>query len=139
VETIVAALVTGAATVAAALIAVRAGRPSGGEAAVPPAGRRELRNPFSRLPALTKRRRLWVAGVVGFLFSGIGVALYFRTLPDALLGALLSVPFWISIAVQPESGSGEPTSTPWWYWPFAVLTALYCVLRADEANRRPAA
>lgn len=135
-------MITGVATVVAALITVRAGRqaPTTTTTVEPVTRPRESlvergRSLFDRLPALKKRRRVWLAALAGFLLGGIGVALTFRTLPDTLIGALLALPFVAVVAVQPD-GAAETSATPWWYWPFAALAALYAVFRAETANRR---
>ena len=71
-EGVLAAVITGVATVVAALITVRAGRnaPTAPTAAEPAPHRESLvargRSFFDRLPALQRPRRLWVAALAGF-------------------------------------------------------------------------
>lgn len=86
---------------------------------------------FGRLPPIGRRTTPWVAALLGFLFSGLGVALYFRKGADVLVGVVFLLPL-----LAATSGSGEDTTVAPWYWPFATLTATYCVLRAESANRR---
>lgn len=86
---------------------------------------------FGRLPALGRPRTAWVAALVGFLFGGFGIALYFRRQADILVGLVFLIPLLLS-----TRGEGDETTFGWWYWPFATLAATYCVLRVESANRR---
>ena len=86
---------------------------------------------FGRLPSLGKRRTAWIAALVGFLFGGFGIALYFRRQADVLVGLVFLIPLFLA-----TRGEGEETTFGWWYWPFATLAATYCVLRVESANRR---
>jgi len=86
---------------------------------------------FGRLPVLGRRRTAWVAALVGFLFGGFGIALYFRRQADVLVGLVFLIPLFLA-----TRGDGAETTFGWWYWPFATLAATYCVLRVESANRR---
>ena len=86
---------------------------------------------FGRLPPLGKRRRAWVAALVGFLFGGFGIALYFRRQADVLVGLVFLIPLFLA-----TRGESEETTFGWWYWPFATLAATYGVLRVESANRQ---
>ena len=86
---------------------------------------------FGRLPPLGRRRAPWLAALVGFLFGGFGIALYFRRQADVLVGLVFLIPL-----VLATRGDGAETTFGWWYWPFATRAATYCVLRVESANRR---
>jgi hypothetical protein len=86
---------------------------------------------FGRLPPLGRPRAAWVAALVGFLFGGFGIALYFRRQADVLVGLVFLIPLFLA-----TRGDGAETTFGWWYWPFATLAATYCVLRVESANRR---
>ena len=72
-----------------------------------------------------------MAALVGFLFGGFGIALYFRRQADVLVGLVFLIPLFLG-----TRGDGADTTFGWWYWPFATLAATYCVLRVESANRR---
>ena len=86
---------------------------------------------FGRLPVLGRRRTAWVAALVGFLFGGFGIALYFRRQADVLVGLVFLIPLFLA-----TRDDGAETTFGWWYWPFATLAATYYVLRVETANRR---
>ena len=84
-----------------------------------------------RLSPLGERVRPWLAALAGYVLGGIGVALYFRTLPDLLAGLVFLLPLGAASA-----GGQEESGLAWWYWIFAALAAFYSLLRAGSANRR---
>lgn len=95
------------------------------------------------LPPLKRRPTVWKATVVGGLGVGFGVAGYFRTKADVLIGLVLTTPFFVALPFLPEESTGdEPAepSGPYWVYAFAYtsmgLTGLYSYLRAESANRR---
>ncbi len=73
-----------------------------------------------------------MGALVGFLFGGFGIALYFRRQADVLVGLVFLIPLFLATS-GPEN---EEATFGWWYWPFATLAAIYCVLRVESANRR---
>jgi hypothetical protein len=145
VETIVAAAISAFAVIAAAWINTR-GR---GQAPPPELGtpddsseprKSRVRRAYEglwtalmRLPAPSRRTTPWLAALVGFLFSGFGVALYFRKGPDVLAGLAFLLPLGLAGG---GSATSEESTLAWWYWIFAALAGLYCLLRAESANRR---
>ncbi len=86
---------------------------------------------LGRLPPLGRPRAAWVAALVGFLFGGFGIALYFRRQADVLVGLVFLIPLFLA-----TRGEDDESTFGWWYWPFATLAATYCVLRVESANRR---
>ena len=148
-EAIVTAAISGLVAIVVALINARATRQrspadsretdEGDDSGVEPERPRALRRAgaglwavFGRLPALGRRRTPWVAALVGFLFGGFGIALYFRRQADVLVGLAFLVPLFLATR---GSESDEAATFGWWYWPFATLAATYCVLRVESANR----
>ena len=117
-ETLVAAVV-GALAVAVATLLEARGRPD------------RVWRLLRRLPPLGERVRPWLAALAGYVLGGIGVALYFRTVPDLLAGLAFVLPLGAASA-----GGPEDSGLAWWYWIFAALSALYALLRAGSANRR---
>ena len=144
-EAIVVAAISALGAIAVALINARATRqrqaspPDGDEgdgaaAAGPGVFRRawtRLWELFGRLPPLGRPRAAWIAALVGFLFGGFGIALYFRRQADLLVGLVFLIPLFLA-----TRGEGDETTFGWWYWPFATLAATYSVLRVESANRR---
>jgi hypothetical protein len=90
---------------------------------------------FSMLPPLGRPVRSWLAALLGFLFSGFGIALYFRKLPDVVVGIAFLVPLGFASSGR-EAAPGESGTIAWWYWIFAALAGMYGLLRAESANRR---
>jgi hypothetical protein len=96
------------------------------------------------LPPLKRRASTWKATLVGGLLVGFGVAGYFRTRVDALVGIALTIPFFIAVPFLPQ-GSDSPAESsnsggPYWAYVLAYssmgLTGLYSYLRATSSNRR---
>jgi hypothetical protein len=148
VEAVAVAAISALGAIAVALINARAtrqrdsgtGRSPDGTADEPGAGTRpgrlglawrRLWELFGRLPPLGRRRTAWVAALVGFLFGGFGIALYFRRQADLLVGLVFLIPLFLA-----TRGEGDEATFGWWYWPFATLAATYCVLRVESANRQ---
>ena len=150
-EAIAVAAISALGAVAVALINARASRHRSTAQALDPAGDEDGAGPeperpgklgrawarlwelFGRLPMLGERKTAWVAALVGFLFGGFGIALYFRRQADVIVGLVFLIPLFLATRGE---GNGEETTFGWWYWPFATLAATYCVLRAESANRR---
>jgi len=74
-----------------------------------------------------------MAALVGFLFGGFGIALYFRRQADVLVGLAFLVPLFLATR---GSETDEAATFGWWYWPFATLAATYW---ASSSSRRNAA
>ena len=152
-EAIVVATISAISAIAVALINARASRrrpaaptsdPAGAELAnqneqveTPRPGR--IRRASSRLwglltllPQLGRRRSAWIAALVGFVFGGFGIALYFRRQADVLVGLAFLLPLYFAT----RGDEGADTSVSPWFWPFATLAATYFVLRVESANRR---
>jgi hypothetical protein len=91
---------------------------------------------FSALPPLGRPVRSWLAALLGFLFSGFGIALYFRKLPDVLVGIVFLVPLGLASSGGADAPADESTTIAWWYWIFAALAGIYGLLRAEAANRQ---
>jgi hypothetical protein len=75
------------------------------------------------LPPVQSRKNPWLAFVLGFLLSGIGLGIYFRSLVD------LSVPtvIWVVLIVTPGDAG---------FWLGAVIGGLWGLLRAVNSNER---
>ena len=84
------------------------------------------------LPPPSTRARPWLAALVAYALGGLGIAVYFRTTADLLVGILFLLP----LGAASSSGPGEDATLAWWYWLFAAAAALYALLRAEGANRR---
>jgi hypothetical protein len=104
-----------------------------------------VRAGIDALPPLKRRANPWKATLVGGFLFGFGVAGYFRTWADALVGAVLSIPFLIAVPFISETtgestGESNEANAPFWVYLVAYssmgLTALYSYLRARSANRR---
>jgi hypothetical protein len=95
------------------------------------------------LPPLERRASVWKATLIGSIGIGFGVAGYFRTRADVLIGIVLTAPFLVALPFFPDettsAESAEPTG-PYWVYAFAYtsmgLTGLYSYLRAVSSNRR---
>jgi hypothetical protein len=97
---------------------------------------------FAGLPPPKRRPTPWKATLAGTLGVGFGVAAYFRTRADALIGLLLTTPAFVGVAFLPDMSTGdEPTpDSPVWVdallFSSMILNGLYANLRAGSANRR---
>jgi hypothetical protein len=102
-----------------------------------------VRNLIDRLPPIPRRVTVWKATVFGSIFVGFGIAGYFRTGADVVVGIVLSSPVLIAVAFVPTDDSGSQSSeadTPVWalgviYTTMAV-TGLYSYARATSSNAR---
>ena len=75
------------------------------------------------LPPLRARKRPWLAFVLGFLFSGIALGIYFRSWIDLVLPTVI----WLALIVTPSDAG---------FWAGAVLGGLWGLLRAMNSNER---
>ena len=80
----------------------------------------QIMNP---LPPLRDRKRPWLAFVLGFLFSGLALGIYFRSWVDLIV---LTVTWLALIATPGDAG----------FWAGAVIGGLWGLLRAINANER---
>jgi len=87
-------------------------------------------NAATRLRPLRRRVRPWLATVIGYVFGGIGLALYFRTWTDVIAAvALVLVGFVLGAVVYITTGVALS------FWAAAALPALYGYVRASASNR----
>jgi hypothetical protein len=89
---------------------------------------------LGRLPPPSRVTRPWLAATLGFFFVGFGIMLYFRKLPDVLVGLALILP--LGIAGSSSSGTSNDPALAWWWWVVAAIAGLYGLLRAESANRQ---
>jgi len=75
------------------------------------------------LPPLRARKRPWLAFVLGFLFSGIALGIYFRSWVDLVVPTAI----WLALIVTPGDAG---------FWAGAVIGGLWGLLRAINANER---
>ena len=80
----------------------------------------QLMNPLP--PAKTKKRP-WVAFVLGFLFSGIALGIYFRSWIDLIFPTVI----WLVLIATPGDAG---------FWIGAVIGGLWGLLRAINSNER---
>jgi hypothetical protein len=96
------------------------------------------------LPPLKRRAGVWKATLIGGLLVCFGVAGYFRTRVDVLVGIVLTIPFFIAVPFLPEESGDSAAQSgdtgPYWAYALAYssmgLTGLYSYLRAVSSNRR---
>jgi hypothetical protein len=91
---------------------------------------------LDRLPVLERRGKPLLAAVLGFLFGGLGLALYLRRSVDVIVGIVLLVPLSIAGSQLDTGQQGADESLPAWIWIFQALSALYSFLRVISSNRR---
>jgi hypothetical protein len=84
---------------------------------------------LERLPPLKKRRRPNIACLVGFLFGGIGLAIYFRTFVDFILLLAFEAVALIML------GSSDPSYAYLIYFLQCAIAGLYGFFRAETSNR----
>lgn len=89
-----------------------------------------------RLAPLARKVHPWRATALGFLFGGVGVAAYFRTGVDVLIGVLLAIPLALYGSTLPDDPRAPHPGPPWWLWASLVIAAIYAFLRAESSNRR---
>jgi hypothetical protein len=75
------------------------------------------------LPALGARKNPWLALVLGFLFSGVALGIYFRSWIDLIVPTVL----WLVLIATPGDAG---------FWIGAVIGGLWGLLRAVNANER---
>lgn len=80
----------------------------------------DLMNP---LPPLRAKKRPWLAFVLGFLFSGIALGIYFRSWVDLIVPTLI----WLALIVTPGDAG---------FWAGALIGGLWGLLRAINTNER---
>jgi hypothetical protein len=78
---------------------------------------------WSNLPTLRRTNPQWAAGI-GFLFGGIGLAIYFRSFIDLI--APLAIAIVAAVFIGPAAG----------WLAGAVIAAIYGFSRAQDSNRR---
>jgi hypothetical protein len=100
---------------------------------------------LGRLPVLPRRANVWRGTAIGGLLVGFGVAGYFRTAADVVIGLVLTTPVFVALAFVPtDTGSGSSSSSSQSPSPWALgviystmaLTGVYSYLRATSSNRR---
>jgi len=75
------------------------------------------------LPPLQARKRPWLAFMLGFLFSGIALGIYFRSWVDLIVPTVL----WLALIATPGDTG---------FWAAAVVGGLWGLLRAINVNER---
>lgn len=88
------------------------------------------------LPPLAKPKRPALAAVIGVLTSGVGLAIYFRSLRDLLP---LEVVSFLVIVGSAIVGVQPLDHLSFWAMPAAILGGSYGYWRADSSNQRLAA
>ncbi|MDQ3864777.1 MAG: hypothetical protein M3317_15015 [Actinomycetota bacterium] len=78
------------------------------------------------LPPLGARKNHWLAFVLGFLFSGIALGVYFRSWIDLVLPTVV----WLVLIATPGDAG---------FWIGAFIGGLWGLLRAVNSNERLAA
>jgi hypothetical protein len=78
---------------------------------------------MNSLPPVQGRKNPWLALVLGFLFSGIGLGIYFRSLVDLIAPTVI----WLLLIVTPGDAG---------FWLGAVIGGLWGLLRAVNSNER---
>jgi hypothetical protein len=85
------------------------------------------------LPPPRKQRSPAAAAIVGFLFGGIGLGLYFRSVVDFVIPVLFSLAsVAVSLAVGDATISGKPG-----FLVGALIAARWGYCRAHHKNARP--
>ena len=79
-----------------------------------------IMNPLRPLRA---RKTPWLAFVLGFLFSGIALGIYFRSWVDFVVSTII----WLALIATPGDAG---------FWAGAVIGALWGLLRAVNSNER---
>jgi hypothetical protein len=75
------------------------------------------------LPPVKTRKKPWLAFVLGFLFSGIALGIYFRSWADLIVPTLI----WLALIATPGDAG---------FWAGAVVGGLWGLLRAVNSNER---
>jgi hypothetical protein len=84
----------------------------------------------TRLRPLRRRVHPWLAAIIGYIFGGIGLALYFRSWTD-VVAAVVLVLTGFALGVFVYVTTGVTLS----FWAGAALPALYGYVRASASNR----
>ena len=79
-----------------------------------------IMNPLHPLRA---RKTPWLAFVLGFLFSGIALGIYFRSWVDLVVPTII----WLVLIATPGDAG---------FWVGAVIGGLWSLLRAINSNER---
>jgi hypothetical protein len=97
---------------------------------------------IDRLPPLKRRASTWKATLLGSVLVGFGIAAYFRTAADVLVGLALTLPLLVGVSLSPEARDDsqvDPTGPAWLSavtYTTMALTGLYAYLRTVSSNRR---
>jgi hypothetical protein len=75
------------------------------------------------LPPARTRKKAWLAFVLGFLFSGIALGIYFRNWVDFVVPTVI----WLALIATPGDTG---------FWGGAVIGGLWGLLRAINTNER---
>jgi len=79
-----------------------------------------------RLSPFKRRKRPWLAALIGFAAGAIGLILYFRKLADLVALLVLLIAMAVAAAVFDISS----------WWPGAAIAGFYGFIRAESSNRR---
>lgn len=80
---------------------------------------------FKALPPLSKTKNSQIAAVLGFLFGGIGLGIYFLSFIDFLIPILFAI---LLVGVLPSSEGALLAG--------AIISALWGYLRVENSNSR---
>ena len=83
----------------------------------------QIAQTMNPLPPARTRKRPWVAFVLGFLFSGIALGIYFRSWIDLIVP---TVAWLVLIATPGDAG----------FWIGALIGGFWGLLRAINSNER---
>jgi hypothetical protein len=75
------------------------------------------------LPPARTTKKAWLAFVLGFLFSGIALGIYFRNWVDLVVPTVI----WLALIATPGDTG---------FWAGAVIGGLWGLLRAINTNER---
>jgi hypothetical protein len=75
------------------------------------------------LPPSKTKKRPWLAFVLGFLFSGIALGLYFRSWIDLVVPTAI----WVVLIATPGDAG---------FWIGAIIGGMWGLLRAVNSNER---
>ncbi len=75
------------------------------------------------LPPLRTKKRLWLAFVLGYFFSGIALGIYFRSWVDLVVPTAI----WLALIITPGDAG---------FWIGAVIGGMWGLLRAVNSNER---
>jgi hypothetical protein len=89
-----------------------------------------LSGAWNALPPVGRKTRPNLASAIGFLFGGLGLAIYFRTVIDLFLPVAFAIV--AQLIVWKELGAGFELG----WLTGAVIAALYAFFRAQNPNSR---